>query len=91
VSCIEATGTDHPGIASAAPFELIFANILMGPLIALAPDLARVAAPGASVILSGLLNEQAEDVLAAYVAQGFAEAERRVLGEWTTLTMRAVA
>ena len=41
VTCIEATGTDHPGISAAAPFDLIFANILMGPLIALAPDIAR--------------------------------------------------
>ena len=91
VTCLEATGTDHPTIAAAAPFDLVFANILMGPLIALAPDVARIAAPGAAVILSGLLNEQADDVLAAYAAQGFTEAERRVLGDWTTLTLRAPA
>lgn len=88
VTCIEATGTDHPGISAAAPFDLIFANILMGPLIALAPDIARVAAPEARVILSGILNEQAETVLAAYVAEGFVQEDRRVLGDWTTLSLK---
>lgn len=88
VQCLEAVGTDHPQIAATAPFDLIFANILMGPLIALAPDVARIAAPDARVILSGLLNEQAEDVLAAYVAVGMRELDRRILGDWTTLTLQ---
>ena len=60
----------------------------MGPLIALAPDIARVAAPEARAILSGILNEQAETVLAAYVAEGFVQEDRRVLGDWTTLSLK---
>lgn len=89
VACVEATGADHPEIAALAPFDLIFANILMGPLIGLAPDMARIAAPNGIAILSGLLNEQADAVLAAYRAEGFTELDRRVLGEWTTLSLRA--
>lgn len=89
VLCVEAVGTDHTDIATSAPYELIFANILMGPLIGLAPDIARIAAPGAYVILSGLLNEQADAVLEAYTAVGMAERDRRILGDWTTLTLQA--
>ena len=87
VTCLEATGFDHPTLQAAAPFDLVFANILMGPLIALAPDMAQMTAPGAHVILSGLLVEQAPQVLAAYEAQGFRLAHREDLGEWATLTL----
>lgn len=88
VECLEVTGFDHPRLAKAAPFDLIFANILMGPLIALAPAMASHVAPGGRAILSGLLNEQADAVIAAYAAEGFTVEARRVLGEWTTLTLR---
>ena len=87
VECLEAEGADHPRIADAAPYGLIFANILMGPLLALAPDVARLSARGACVVLSGLLNEQADEVAAAYAAQGLPETGRDVSGDWTTLTL----
>ncbi len=87
IRCLEATGFDHPELQDAAPFDLVFANILMGPLIALAPDMARVTEPGGYAILSGLLVEQAETVQAAYVAEGFALHHREDIGEWTTLTL----
>jgi len=86
VICLEAAGFDHPDL-SAARFDLVFANILMGPLIALAPDMGQRVQPGGHVILSGLLVEQADSVLAAYVAQGFTLERREDLGEWTTLTL----
>jgi ribosomal protein L11 methyltransferase len=89
--CLEAVGFDHPEIAARAPFDLIFANILMGPLIELAPDMARHAAPGGTVILSGLLTTQAETVTAAYLAQGFALTRRDDIGEWSTLVLSAGA
>lgn len=89
VRCLEAVGTDHPEITAGAPYDLIFANILMGPLIGLAPDIAKIAGPKAQVILSGLLNEQADAVLDAYTAVGMSERDRRILGEWTTLTLQA--
>lgn len=86
--CVEAAGFDHPRIAAGAPYDLIFANILMGPLIELAPDMARQAAPGGTVILSGLLTTQAQAVTAAYVAQGFVPVAREDIGEWSTLVLR---
>ncbi|WP_417599486.1 50S ribosomal protein L11 methyltransferase [Pararhodobacter oceanensis] len=89
VTCLEAMGFDHPDIRSRAPFDLIFANILKGPLVQLAPDMAKHAASGGIAILSGLLNTQAEDIIAAYTAQGFAVVNRDEIGEWTTLVLRA--
>lgn len=87
VRCIEATGFDHPELAAAAPFDLIFANILKGPLIDLAPDVSGALAPGGRAILSGLLNEQAAEVAEAYVAAGMSTEFSEELGDWTTLTM----
>jgi ribosomal protein L11 methyltransferase len=87
VECLEAAGFGHPRLAAAAPFDLIFANILMAPLIALAPAMAAHAAPGSRVILSGLLVDQAPAVLQAYAAAGFAELGRADLGDWATLVL----
>jgi ribosomal protein L11 methyltransferase len=87
VHCIEAAGFDHPDLAAGAPYDLVFANILKGPLIALAPDMRAHMAPGGHAILSGILNEQADDVIAAYAEEGFTLAARNVLGEWTTITI----
>ncbi|PZX38071.1 ribosomal protein L11 methyltransferase [Roseinatronobacter thiooxidans] len=87
VRCLEATGFDHPDLQAACPFDLVFANILMGPLIELAPEMGRVTATGGHAILSGLLVEQAEQVLAAYVAAGFTLHHREDIGDWATLTL----
>jgi len=88
ILCLEAAGFDHPEIAARAPYELVFANILMGPLIALAPAMAANTAPGGRAILSGLLTEQAEAVTAAHVAQGFVPEAREDIGDWSTLVLR---
>ncbi|MBC7146512.1 MAG: 50S ribosomal protein L11 methyltransferase [Thioclava marina] len=88
VICLEAAGFNHERLEQAAPYDLIFANILKGPLVALAPDMARHCAESGFVILSGLLNEQADEVIAAYEAQGFVLYSRKEFGEWTTLVMR---
>ncbi|MFD2174636.1 50S ribosomal protein L11 methyltransferase [Rhodobacter lacus] len=88
VICLEAAGFAHPMLQEAAPFDLIFANILKAPLIALAPDMARFCAESGHVILSGILNEQADEVQAAYIAQGFAPHMRNEHGDWTTLVLR---
>ena len=87
VICIEAAGFDHPRLHAAAPFDVIFANILKGPLISLAPDLAAHLAPGGRAILSGLLNSQADAVVAAYAAQGIDVESREEIGDWTTLVL----
>jgi ribosomal protein L11 methyltransferase len=86
VACIEAAGFDHPDLAAGAPYDLIFANILKGPLLSLAPAMATHVASGGHVILSGILNEQAAEVLEAYAAEGLRLVDRAELGEWTTLT-----
>ncbi len=88
VACLEATGFEHPDLAARAPFDLIFANILKGPLIDLAPAMAAHAATGGAAILSGLLNPQADEVAAAYADAGFALEYREIIGDWTTLTLR---
>jgi len=88
LTCLEAAGFDHPTLQAAAPFDLVFANILMGPLIELAPDMGRYVAPEGRVILSGLLNEQAAKVIAAYAAWGFIVDHHEQITDWSTLTMR---
>lgn len=87
LTCVEAAGFDHAELARRAPYDLVFANILKGPLIELAAPMAAHVAPGGHVILSGILNDQAEAVVAAYEAAGFALRDRRVIGDWTTLTL----
>ena len=87
VTCLEATGFDHPELLSAAPFDLIFANILKGPLIALAPEIAQNITVGGHVILSGLLNEQATDVIDAYCKHDLCVVHNAQINEWTTLTL----
>lgn len=88
VRCVEAAGFDHPALAEAAPFDLVFANILKGPLMALAGDLAASLAPGGRVILSGILNEQADDVIARYASHGINLVQRTEIVDWTTLSLQ---
>jgi ribosomal protein L11 methyltransferase len=87
VDCVTCSGFDHATLKEKAPFDLVFANILKGPLIALAPDMSRAVARSGYVILSGILNTQADEVLAIYQARGFEPDDRLELGEWTTLTL----
>ncbi|MEM9797999.1 MAG: 50S ribosomal protein L11 methyltransferase [Pseudomonadota bacterium] len=86
VACVVASGFTHSALAG--PFSLIFANILKGPLIGLAPDVAAALAPNGHAILSGILNAQADEVASAYASHGVGEVDRRVIGDWTTLTLR---
>jgi len=88
VLCVEAAGFDHPKLAAAAPFDLVIANILKGPLVALAPDMADALRPRGWAILSGILNEQAGDVISVYARSGINLVHHDVIGEWTTLTLR---
>ena len=88
LECLEAAGFGHARLAEAAPFDLVFANILKGPLIELAPDMAGHLGTGGLAILSGLLVVQAEAVTAAYEAVGFALEGREDIGEWSTLVLK---
>ncbi|HEX9070961.1 MAG TPA: 50S ribosomal protein L11 methyltransferase, partial [Pseudolabrys sp.] len=71
-----------------APYQLIFANILVGPLTRLAVSLRKIAAPGARIVLSGLLPSHANSVLSIYRAQGLTLERRVSLEGWVTLVMR---
>lgn len=82
-----ATGTDHPAIMARAPYDLLIANILAGPLVELAPSFASVVADGGSLILAGLLNTQVDKVVAAYRRNGFLLAERKDSGDWPCLRL----
>jgi ribosomal protein L11 methyltransferase len=69
-------------------FDCILANILANPLMDMAEDIcARLARPGV-LILSGILREQAERVIAAYEGQGLAAPEVSYSGEWTLIVFR---
>jgi len=88
VRCLEAVGFEHDALKHAAPFDLVFANILKGPLIALAPDMAQYTQAQGKIILSGILNEQADEVAQVYAENGMELAHREEIGEWTTLTLQ---
>jgi ribosomal protein L11 methyltransferase len=88
VDLLVAAGMDHPRIAQRAPFDLVVANILAGPLIALAPAIAATLAPGGRLILAGLLACQADAVAAAYRREGLAPAFTVERGDWPVLAMR---
>ena len=85
-----ADGMDHPMIAARAPYDLLIANILAGPLVELAPAFAKAVAPGATLILAGLLDTQADAVIAAYEARGMRITERGQ-GEWCVLVLESAA
>jgi len=91
VHCVEAAGFDHPDIAANAPYDLIFANILKGPLVALAPDMAAHLRAGGYAILSGILNEQAAEVREVYFQSGINFVEDEKIGDWTTLLLQKKA
>jgi len=75
------------GIPSKEKFDLIFANILAGPLMVLAPSITAALAEGGHVILAGLLDEQADKVIQCYLSCGLTLKRRSSLDGWTILTM----
>jgi ribosomal protein L11 methyltransferase len=86
VECVTATGFDHPAFAR-GPFDLVVANILAGPLVELAPDMARHVKAGGSLVLSGILDRQEDAVLAAYIAAGFRHVRTLHREGWVTIRM----
>ena len=83
-----ATGLAHRRLQARAPYDLVIANILAGPLIDLAASVAAALAPGGRLILAGLLDHQADRVAAAYRRQGLRLVRTIRRGEWPTLVMR---
>jgi ribosomal protein L11 methyltransferase len=84
----QADGMDSPMLIARSPFDLIIANILAGPLTQMAPDFARALAPGGTVVLAGLLANQADGLIAAYLEHGLRLASRSG-GEWPVLVLRS--
>lgn len=88
VLAVEAAGLSHPVFRRMGPADLIFANILAGPLKRLAPSIAGALAPGGRAVLSGILTRQAAGVVAVARGHGLWVERRLTLGEWTTLLLR---
>lgn len=87
IRIVTAKGLGSPVLRQAQPFDLVLANILAAPLIALAPAMARAVAPWATVVLSGILTEQSREVEAAYRAAGFVLRRKLILAGWSTLVL----
>ncbi|HWK35060.1 50S ribosomal protein L11 methyltransferase [Sphingomonas sp.] len=83
-----ADGVADAMVLARAPYDLVIANILAAPLIAMAGDFAALAAPGGQVVLAGLLTTQADAVAAAYRRHGCRVAGRIERGDWTILRLR---
>ena len=82
-----ASGTDHELIQRRAPYDLVIANILAGPLIELAPALSAIMREAGVLILAGLLNTQAASVIATYRKLGFRLDRRTDTGDWPCLQL----
>lgn len=87
VECVTAAGFGHPAFAR-GPFDLVVVNILAGPLIELAPAMARHVKAGGSLVLSGILDRQEEAVLAAYRAADFTHVRTLHREGWATIRMK---
>lgn len=91
VTCVEAAGFGADRLSELAPYDLVFANILKGPLIELAPEMSAHTVPGGQVILSGILNPQAAAVIDAYSRTGFNLVSRDKIVDWTTLVLQKMS
>ncbi|HEY4075735.1 MAG TPA: 50S ribosomal protein L11 methyltransferase [Rhizomicrobium sp.] len=85
VRAITADGLTNPTLANSAPYDLLIANILASPLTQLAPSIVRALAPGAMLVLSGLLNNQELLVTSFYRDLRFLG--RRRMGPWSALVL----
>jgi ribosomal protein L11 methyltransferase len=85
MTCTLADTADAPALAEQGPYDLIVANILAAPLKTLAPGISAVAAPSAHLVLSGLLESQKNEVVAAYQPLGWRLQESTQIEDWATL------
>jgi ribosomal protein L11 methyltransferase len=88
VRLVTAKGAANSTLRAGAPYDLLLANILAGPLVRLAPDLVPLMAWGGRAVLSGILADQASEVVAAWRTAGAKLIEGRTLAGWTTLVLR---
>ena len=85
VLAVTADGLDNPMLSRGAPYDLIIANILAGPLTRLAPAIQKALAPGGTLVLSGLLNNQELLVTSFYTRMKLVS--RRRMGPWSALVL----
>lgn len=91
VTLLVADGARSAEVEAAAPYDLLIANILAGPLSAMAPEIAALAGPHATIILAGLLTTQADAVIAAWSACGCRLEAQDDRGDWSILRLTAGA
>ncbi|MEO1747191.1 MAG: 50S ribosomal protein L11 methyltransferase [Pseudomonadota bacterium] len=89
VHCHTAGGLSHDVIRGNGPFPMIVANILAKPLMKLAPQFAENLSRGGDIILSGILAEQRNKVLAAFRIQGLHHQKTIWREGWVTLHLSA--
>lgn len=87
IRLIVSAGVRDQRLLANGPYHLVFANILAGPLVALAPSLSAAVARGGRLVLAGLLQPQASAVLAAYLQRGFRLIARDIRAEWPVLLL----
>ncbi len=88
LTMLVADGMAHPLLQARAPYDLLIANILAGPLVELAPDFGKAVLPGGHLLLSGLLGTQEEAVLRACRLAGFRSTARMSKGDWSIVWLR---
>jgi ribosomal protein L11 methyltransferase len=91
IELVEAAGMNHLRLWQRAPYDLIIANILAGPLIDISRDVARALAPGGVLVLAGLLQSQALRVRSAYRQHGLVPVGQHRRGEWPCLVLTKTA
>ena len=89
VQAVTADGLASPVLASGAPYDLLIANILAGPLTRLAPEIIRSLSPGGTLVLSGLLTNQEKLVTSFYRELRYIGARRA--GPWSALVLKKAA
>ena len=85
--CVTSKGFAHRTLSQKAPYDLLIANILAGPLKELAPEIAQNLADDGTLILSGILTTQERQISAAYRAKGLIIRRRVRIGEWSALAL----
>ena len=88
ITCRAGDGFHTAGVHRPSGYDLIFANILARPLIAMAHDLARSLKPGGTAVLAGLIDDQAPLVEAAYRRAGLRTRRRLVIDRWVIVSLR---
>ena len=85
--CVTSKGFAHRTMSQKAPYDLLIANILAGPLKQLAPEIARHLSPSGRLVLSGILTRQERQIRAVYRANGLVIKRRIRIGEWSALEL----